>query len=516
MGGIIMFVSFQSNRILYFLLSILIFSLSLSFFVNAADVSEIEFSKALLAFDDGDYEAAAVHLEKGLEGDPENVAMLIKLGQTYNLLKEFDDALDVLDRALKLSPNNPNAIFERSVSLLNTGDYDEAFAGLESVRKAMAKDGRVPYYQGLIRFRQDKFEEAIDFFKEAEKIDKSVKAASDYYIGVALYRLQRYSEARPYFKSVEKEIPKSKKGESAKKFISAIDAKVRAAKPWTIFADLSWQYDDNVTLKPSESVPGVRISGRGDWKGVFYLGGTYRFINTDNFQATGRYSFYQSVHRQLRGYNITGNQLGVNFSYRIAKPLRFNVMYSFNYYELDETRYLEAHSLLPSITWIQSDRAMLQAFFRYQDKDYLQDERDVPYERDAVNYNWGLSQYIFFMKNNAYLRLYYSQDKDNARGSDWDYNGIDVGSAIHIPLPFEMSFDGDFGYTRRIYEHINSISIINKRRRDKEYDWSIEFTKKLNDYLSLSFKFNRIVDDSTVALYNYDREITSFNLKARF
>ncbi len=483
---------------------------------NAANTSEIEFSKALLAFDEGDYGRAVVNFEKGLEGDPENVAMLVKLGQTYNLLKEFDEAIDVLEKALKNSPDNPTALYEKGVAHFNTGDYADAFKEFESVRKAFPSDGRIPYYQGLVRFREDEFKKAIDLLEEAEKIDKSVKAASDYYLGVSYYRLQKYSEARPYFKSVENDIPDTKKGESAKKFVSAIDARIKSARPWSLFADLSWQYDDNVTLKPSESVTGVRISGRGDWKGVFFLGGSYRFINTDNFQATGRYSFYQSVHRELREYNITGNQLGVNFSYRLANPLKFNLMYSFNYYELDETRYLEAHSLMPSITWVQNDKAMLQVFFKYQDKDYLQDERDVPFERDAVNYTWGLSQYIFFMKNNAYLKLYYIQDKDNARGSDWDYNGQEVGSAIHIPLPLDIAFDGSFGYTRRIYEHINSISIIDKRRRDKEYDWSIEFTKKLNKNLSLSFKFNRIVDDSNTGLYNYDREITSFNLKARF
>lgn len=497
-------------------LAIVFLSAIFPLIVNGANTSEIEFSKALLAFDDGDYAGAAVNFEKGLEDDPDNVAMLIKLGQTYNLLKEFDEAIDVLQKVLVLSPENPSAIYEKSVSEFNIGEYDNAFKGFDAVRKAFPSDGRIPYYEGLIRFRQDDFQNAIGFFEEAGKIDDSVKSESDYYIGVSLYRVQKYSQAKPYFKSVEESIPDTKKGESSKAFISAIDRRAKSTKPWSLFADLSWQYDDNVTLKPSESVTGVKISGRGDWKGVFYLGGTYRFINTDNFQATGRYSFYQSVHRELREYNITGNQLGMNFSYRIAEPLKFNLMYSFNYYELDEARYLESHSVLPSLTWVQSDKAMLQVYFRFQDKDYLQDDRDVPFDRDAVNYNWGLSQYFFFMKNNAYLKLYYAQDKDNARGSDWDYNGQQVGSSIRIPLPLNIAFDGDFGYTRRIFEHINSISIINKRRRDKEYDWSVEFTKPLNEYVSISFKFNRIVGDSNVALYNYDREITSFNLKANF
>ncbi|MBI5376717.1 MAG: tetratricopeptide repeat protein [Candidatus Schekmanbacteria bacterium] len=484
---------------------------SLSF---AANESEIEFSKGLLAFDESDFAKAAIHIEKGLEGDPKNMDMLVKLGETYIALKEYEEAADALKKALAISPEKPEILYHLGVAHLNLGEYKEASEELEAAGKALPDNGKIVYYKGVIQFRQENFKEAIPTFEKSIELDKSLEMSSKYYIGASYFKLQKYVDSKPYFQFVIDKSPGTKLAETSAKFIDAADEREKAKKPWSLFGNVSWEYDNNVTLQPSDSISGVKISGKGDWRGVFYLGGEYKVVNTDEFQVSGRYSFYQSIYRQLRHYNITGNQVAANFSYKPVQPLRLNLLYSFNHYDLEWTRYLDSHSIIPGFTFTFSKNSIIQGYFRYQNKDYLQDQGNISFNRDAQNFAWGLSQYLFFMDNNGYINLSYSMDKDNARGSDWDYNGNTIGASFLVPLPYKMKGEGSFQYERKIYEHINSI--FNQRRRDKEYDWSVGLIKELNKNFSVSVKFNKIRDDSSLELYDYDREITSFNFTARF
>ncbi|OGL42117.1 MAG: hypothetical protein A3C43_08625 [Candidatus Schekmanbacteria bacterium RIFCSPHIGHO2_02_FULL_38_11] len=508
----------------------LIVLLSFSFLViflsnaNSANDSELYFSKGLLAFDEGRFDEAAIEFEKALQIDSENPNILFQLGKTYNRLKSFDESVEPLEKALKINPQIKGINYESGVAYFNTGEFEKALNEFDITIEKEPERGEGYYYKALSLFRLDKWNDAITYLQKALELVPEYKLSIHYYLGVSYSRVEENEKALKEFAEAEKLGAGSDIGESAKKFVDAITKRINAKKRWSVNASISWQYDDNVTLKPSsldkardEAKKGItlgKIKDKGDWRATFNLSGEYKLVDTKDFTFSGRYSLYQSVHRRLRAYNITGNQIAPTVSYRIAGPLRINFSYIFDYFELDEARYLESHTFFPSINLVLSKSALLQAFYRIQDKDYLQDPHHTPSDRRGRNYAFGLNQYYFFMSNKGYIKLNYVTEREETRGRDWDYVGNSLGTDIQIPMIFDTKVLLGFNWDKKDYNHFNSI--FGDRRKDQEYDWSVEVAKDLGKYYTLSIRFNRIVNDSTLAFYNYDREVTSFNFTARF
>lgn len=55
-------------------------------------------------------------------------SMYFQLGESYNEILAFDEAIIALTRALEKNPNNKNAYFERAVSYFEKGDFDKALS----------------------------------------------------------------------------------------------------------------------------------------------------------------------------------------------------------------------------------------------------------------------------------------------------------------------------------------------------------------------------------------------------
>ena len=492
----------------------------------ASAEAEIYFSKGILAFDERKFEEAAIDFEKALQADPENPNILFQLGRTYNRLKELDDAVLNLEKAIKINPQFKDANYELGVAYFNTGEFEKALRELDTVIKKEPGKGEAYYYIGMVYFRQEKWKEAVPYFKKALEMVPDYSLTCHYYLGVSYFRLEEDKEALKEFGEAQKIGPGSDIGESSKKFVEASNRRVQERKPWSLYGSVSWQYDNNVTLKPSsfsivrKQIPGIgKIPDKGDWRAVFNFSGEYKLPEIKNFIVSGRYTFYQSVHRRLRAYNVTGNQFAPTVSYKIMDPLRINVSYLFDYYELDETRYLKVHTFMPSFTLLETKYALLQGFYRYQDKGYFQDTKDTPSDRRGRNLALGVSQYLFFMGNKGYVRLAYLAEKEETKGRDWKYTGNTIGTDVQVPLMVDNGiFDTrillSFNWSKKDYKHINSI--FSDRRKDQEFDWAVEVVKDLNRFYSLSVRFNQIVSDSKLAFYNYKRDITSFNFTARF
>jgi non-specific serine/threonine protein kinase len=84
----------------------------------------------------GDWDESAALLERVLDFNPRAVVSAMELGITYVTMREYDKAERLLDRAIFLSPEEPNAhVFKILLYILRDGDVDSA---KETLRHASA------------------------------------------------------------------------------------------------------------------------------------------------------------------------------------------------------------------------------------------------------------------------------------------------------------------------------------------------------------------------------------------
>ena len=90
----------------------------------------------------GNYFEAIGYFNLVLENDPTNIMALLGKGYALANIGKYDDALSLLDKALKAYPNNPyaleikeDALYGNAVFLANVGKYQEAVTYYDEILK---------------------------------------------------------------------------------------------------------------------------------------------------------------------------------------------------------------------------------------------------------------------------------------------------------------------------------------------------------------------------------------------
>ncbi|MBE2225127.1 MAG: tetratricopeptide repeat protein, partial [Anaerolineae bacterium] len=148
-----------------------------------ADVTEDNWANAQLrlsqnSYEAGEFEEALVHLQRGVEADPEMA------------LKTFDEQISA-------DSQNGFAFFSRGVAQIELENTEEAFADLSEAILLAGEDPMAQYYylmRGFIYSIQDDFENAINDWEQATTINPN-NADAFFNLGMAYQEQKEYESA---------------------------------------------------------------------------------------------------------------------------------------------------------------------------------------------------------------------------------------------------------------------------------------------------------------------------------
>lgn len=115
---------------------------------------------------DVEHEAAAIEAQTaGM-----HYFTLLSRGQGFIYLKQFDKALETLDEALKLSPNEPSALAIRAAAYLALSDRAKAYADLRAAWRQDAGCQRIPINRAVRLIDRQEADEAIAELNDAIRV----------------------------------------------------------------------------------------------------------------------------------------------------------------------------------------------------------------------------------------------------------------------------------------------------------------------------------------------------------
>src|SRR5262249_32000565 len=88
--------------------------------------SEVPKAVGLIARREGNWEESIAYFEQALTLDPRNVELLIGAASTYTMLRQFPAALKLYDRALDITPNDPDLMASKAGIYQAEGNLQEA------------------------------------------------------------------------------------------------------------------------------------------------------------------------------------------------------------------------------------------------------------------------------------------------------------------------------------------------------------------------------------------------------
>ncbi len=116
--------------------------------------------------------AGAIELiDRQLKLQPEQVDALVHAGALRMEQQKFDEAIPFLDRALKLQPQNPMALINRAIAQLRSGRVDGAQQDYEVLERILPRPPQAIYYGlGEIAAQKKQYKDAIRYYDQYLKI----------------------------------------------------------------------------------------------------------------------------------------------------------------------------------------------------------------------------------------------------------------------------------------------------------------------------------------------------------
>jgi tetratricopeptide (TPR) repeat protein len=133
-------------------------------------------------YGDGDFEAAATHLERALSFDPTNARALGNSATLLNLLGRPEQAVAIWKNVITRDPVNINARFNLGSSQMYAGKYDDAIESFRTVLGLSPENGVVHYQMGVTYLQMKNPQQALaEFQQEPIEVFKMIGLPLAYY-----------------------------------------------------------------------------------------------------------------------------------------------------------------------------------------------------------------------------------------------------------------------------------------------------------------------------------------------
>lgn len=101
--------------------------------------------------------------------------------------RDVEQAILTMDEAIRLLPNNAEYFAARGFYYMQDGINDKALADFESALKIYPYEMLAHYGKGVIAYRQRNWDEAVNHFQQAYRIDQK-RPETLYYLALAYHR----------------------------------------------------------------------------------------------------------------------------------------------------------------------------------------------------------------------------------------------------------------------------------------------------------------------------------------
>jgi len=506
--------------------------------------ADVLVARAVVAYEEKQYEDALAALQEALQLDAENVDAHYYTGLVRAAMGQPEQAIEAFEKARALHPTDDAIQFQLGLVYFSLGKYDQAQPLLESVFARDPKLNGLGYYVGFMRYRNKDYQGALRAFRAGASTDLNIQQLTLFYTGLALGILGLPERAAREIGEALKLQPASPLTGPAERLQQSIATARERERPLRLSLRVGGFWDDNVSVIPQSSPdPLVQLLRDQKHTSPGWLGALradYSFLRIGALVATATYSVFTTQNNDINKFSIVDNLGGLGATYRGAWESPFGVLpyqaalqYTYDYLTLGGDEFVTRHTVSPFFTLIEGERNLTSLQLQYQHKRYALSPNPIQAEkRDGSNFMAGFLHVIRLGGDKHLLKFGYQADWDLIQGSDFTYFGSRVLAGGQYTFPWEKPFGNlrltyDFDVHFRNYRNVNTtlpvLSPNTTARQDTEYTHVLRLiypltgnvpslTDKIPGTLSVSADFQTTVAKSKLEVFTFNRNVASLSL----
>jgi tetratricopeptide (TPR) repeat protein len=333
---------------------------------------ELGLNRGVMSFERGRYEEA---LREFARAKAAGSGALYYRGPSLMALDRAKEALADLQK-VQIAPGAPEEVqLDLAVARLATGDAAGAESALKEYTANHRGDVYGQYFLGVARFRQKRYDEAIENFKLASA-EKTLAPYLDFYQGLASYAEDdtNYRELFNRFESSGEALgapaglirqlngmpmrSEALPGQAAgfnQPTLNGVTGPP-ADRRWNLAVINGYEYDTNVAIAPSIIPLGLGSNGNiPDSRWVISSFGEYRLVQRERWVMGLIGSTYDSFQFHVTQYNIQDYMGGVYSNIAAGKSWILGARYEFHETLLNGRQFNEEHRFTPNVTFKEGE-----------------------------------------------------------------------------------------------------------------------------------------------------------------
>ncbi|GJL57040.1 MAG: hypothetical protein NPIRA02_41720 [Nitrospirales bacterium] len=500
-------------------------------------------AEATMAYDDRDYSKTLELLNQAHERDPQNARVLYYLGLTHLALNQPEIAQQKLEAARQLKPDDLYIRYQLGMAYFAQHRYDEAEPLLFDAYEEQPGLESLGYCVGFLHYREKDYDEALAAFNTETSKDPNIQQLTMFYSGLASGVLGLPEQAIIELDEAAKAGAVSPLTQGAIQLRDTLAAGRRTTqerKRLTAQLSIGGYYDDNVAINPnrnSDTTVQALRERKAPSPGILASALiNYAWLRHGPFESTINYSFFQTlnVNNFLSRFDTQDHLIGIGGFYRgnvFELPYQLAVEYSFDYLWLDSVPFLSRHSPTFSATLVEPVITLpivgqvgniTTAIVRHQVKEFFNEPSnndprfmgiDVDSDvRDGFNTMLGFTHVFRFSEDAHLLRIGYQYDNENTDGSNFTYQGhrFLTGGQVSLPvdgLRLRYSFDMHWRDYNAGANTIFPTATSSVQRDDTQHNHLVQLVQDLPNNFSLTGQYQRIRNDSNIAVFDYTKNV---------
>lgn len=487
--------------------------------------ADVLLTQATLAYDDLQYDKALQLLNRVLDLEPRNARASYYKGLVLQAQQKPELAAQAFESAYSIQPGDLFIRYQLGVTYFLLKEYDKADRLLSKVFVEQPNLEATGFYVGFMRYREKLYPESLAAFSKAQTKDPDIRQLIGFYKGLTLGILGLSDMAVA-------ELDKASTVETSEPFSGPVQRMREALttlrtteRRFRAEVGLGGFYSDNVALNPKRSndafAESLRSRSTTSPGLLTVVQGEYSWYRSGPAEATASYNFFQTVNLNdgLSRFNIENHQAGLAGYYRGSAgsmPYQLGLSYAYDYLLLGQAAFMARHTPTISGSLIESANHMTTGVLRFQDKTFFREgdltTRFPAAQRDAMNWMGGLTHAFRFQGDRHLLSAGYQYDVEDAVGGDFSYSGhrMLIGGLYTLPWG-QTRLRYDYQVHWRGYQNLNATfpqsSPGTIRRDDTEQIHFARIEQPLPNNFTVSLQYQRIENDSNLAVYAYTQNI---------
>jgi len=402
--------------------------------------------------------------------------------------------------------------FNQGVKAFKAENYARAVEKFESARKQGMRSVALYYNLGSAYYKAGNYKKSELYFSELKK-KASMRSLAEYNLGLIAVKQNDRAKARKYFKSVARQNSDKKLKHLAKKQLARL--KSTPKKPWSIYLNGTFGYDSNINFAPL----GIRTAESGSFFDAL-VSADYLFSGNRKNGWSGDAMLYTIRYGDTGNPNISKGAFDQDqLSASIKKTQKLAGWDTSLRAGIDKLTYgpRDYQSILRvegrgRLKLTRSDRMYLR--YRYE---------NISSDDPVFDYLQGWRQKLRgefrrYNKKNS-TQLYYELELNNradvlpATGNQYSYSPTrhTFRGKYTQSLSSSWRLTGDLAYRLSDYPSTRT-----QNRKDNRWKASIYANYRFDKTMKLRLKAEYTDNNSSDAIYTYDRNVVSVSLNKLF